>query len=75
VRSKSVLTAGRARSEKGGVELVLSPEERELLCSILEIALSDLRVEVRRTDATDFQDRLKVQEHRLEGLLQRLLPA
>jgi hypothetical protein len=33
------------------MELVLSPGERDLLLSILERALSDLRVEVRRTDA------------------------
>jgi hypothetical protein len=47
-------------------------DERELLSQLVSRALSETRVEVRRTSTPDFHDRLQREEKRLERLLDRL---
>jgi hypothetical protein len=54
------------------MHIELSSEERELLVRLVERALSDTRVEIRRTATPDFHDRLLAEEQRLAGLLARL---
>jgi len=54
------------------MRLDLSCEERDLLIRIVERALSDIRVEVRRTTTPEFHDRLQAEEMQLGGLLGRL---
>lgn len=39
--------------------LDLNPEEHEILVSILEVSLSDLRMEIANTDSMDYRDVLK----------------
>jgi hypothetical protein len=40
-------------------QLDLKPEEKEILVSVLEICLSDLRMEIADTDSMDYRDVLK----------------
>lgn len=40
-------------------QLDLKPEEQEILVSILEVCLSDLRMEIADTDSMDYRDVLK----------------
>ena len=40
-------------------QLDLKPEEQEILMSILEVCLSDLRMEIADTDSMDYRDVLK----------------
>jgi len=54
------------------MQLEFSPAERDLLIQLLERALSDTRVEVRRTTTPEFHDRLEAEERQLAGLLERL---
>ena len=54
------------------MQLDISLAERELLIRLVEHALSDTRVEVRRTATPEFHDRLAVEERDLAGLLARL---
>jgi hypothetical protein len=54
------------------MRLDLSSEERDLLIRIVERALSDIRVEVRRTTTPEFHDRLQAEGMQLGGLLGRL---
>jgi hypothetical protein len=54
------------------MDLTLTPDERKLLLALLERALSDLRIEVRRTRAPSFRDSLQDEEKLLVGLLDRL---
>jgi hypothetical protein len=54
------------------MELDISPEERDLLVRLVERALSDTRVEVRRTTPPEFHDRLEAEERELASLLVRL---
>ena len=53
----------------------ISAEERELLIHLVERALSDTRVEVRRTKTPEFHDRLQAEERQLGALLARLRAA
>ena len=53
-------------------DLELSEPELTLLLRLLDGALGDMRVEVRRTRTPVFHDRLKEDEKLLEGLVQRL---
>lgn len=41
------------------LQLDLNPSEREILVSILEACLSDLRMEIAGTDSMDYRDMLK----------------
>ena len=50
----------------------ISSDERDLLLRLVEGALSDARVEVRRTKTPEFHDRLQVEEQQLASLLARL---
>jgi hypothetical protein len=54
------------------MQIELSSEERELLVRLVERALSDTRVEIRRTATPDFHDRLLAEEQHLASLLARL---
>lgn len=54
------------------MQLDISSEERDLLIRLVESALSDTRVEVRRTTTPEFHDRLEAEERELAGLLARL---
>jgi len=54
------------------MQLEISSEERELLIRLVERALADTRVEVRRTSTPEFHDRLEAEERELAGLLGRL---
>ena len=56
----------------GGMQLDISPAERELLIRLVEHALSDTRVEVRRTATPEFHDRIAAEERDLAGLLAHL---
>ena len=52
--------------------LDLSAEERDLLVKVLERALAELRVEVRRTSTPAYHDDLQAEEGRLKELLDRI---
>ncbi len=54
------------------MQLQISAEERDLLTGLVERALSDTRVEVRRTTTPDYHDRLQAEEQQLVSLLARL---
>jgi hypothetical protein len=54
------------------MDITLTPAERKLLLSLLERALSDLRIEVRHTRTTAFRGSLHDEEKTLVGLLDRL---
>jgi hypothetical protein len=54
------------------MRLDISSDERSLLIGMLERALSETRVEVRRTTTPDFHDQLQAEEHQLAALLERL---
>lgn len=52
--------------------LTLTPEEQEVLQHILESYLSDLRVQITRTDSPRFKIRLRNQEQIVQALIERL---
>lgn len=54
------------------MQLELSSEEREVLERIVDHALSELRVEVRRTSTPGYHDELREEANRVQGLLERL---
>lgn len=54
------------------MQLELSPEERSVLERIVERALSEMRVELRRTTTPRYHDDLQVEEKRAEALLDRI---
>jgi hypothetical protein len=54
------------------MQLDLSPEERAVLEQIVERALSELRVEVRRTTTPAYHDGLRADEERVKDLLARI---
>ncbi|MCC7566034.1 MAG: hypothetical protein KO206_07145 [Methanomicrobiaceae archaeon] len=53
-------------------ELRLTDAEAATLRNMLEIYLSDLRMEISNTDRMDFRERLKEQEERLNRVLEAL---
>ena len=55
------------------IELLES--EHDLLTTLLERAMGDLRVEVRRTRTPDFHDKLLDEEETLKGLLEKVRAA
>jgi hypothetical protein len=52
--------------------LELTAEETTVLSEVLESALGELRVEVRRTETRAYHDDLKRRETLLEGVLEKL---
>jgi hypothetical protein len=52
--------------------LELSREESTLLREVCEESLSDLRMEIARTDLMDYREALKAKEARLKAILDRL---
>jgi hypothetical protein len=54
------------------MQLEITADERELLIQLLDRALSDTRVEVRRTATPEFHDKLQHEERRLGDLLDRV---
>jgi hypothetical protein len=57
------------------MDLQLSEAEHELLLRLLDHALGELRVEVRRTRTPAFHDGLAADEETLKGLIARLQQA
>jgi hypothetical protein len=57
------------------MDLQLSNPERQLVHRLLDEALRELRVEVRRTRTPDFHDKLLEEEELLKGLIERLAAA
>jgi hypothetical protein len=54
------------------MQFPLTAEEATLLTRVLESALGELRVEVRRTDTRSVHDELKRDEEQIRDLLERL---
>jgi hypothetical protein len=54
------------------MQLELSSEERTILEKIVEQALSEMRVEVRRTTTPKYHDELRSEEERVKDLLARI---
>jgi len=54
------------------MQLDLSTVDRDLLERIIAQALSDMRVEVRRTSTPQYHDELAKDEQRLKELLERI---
>jgi len=54
------------------VQIEMTPEEAQILLEILEVYLSDLRMEIADTDQTDFREGLKRKEVFLKELIERL---
>jgi len=57
------------------MELQLTNPARQLVQRLLDEALRELRVEVRRTRTPDFHDKLLEEEELLKGLIERLAAA
>jgi len=55
------------------MQLELKPQEQEFLQSMLEENCQELRAETRRTTNHDFKEALKLKEHLIEGLLEKLI--
>ena len=53
----------------------LADSERDLLVRLLDHAIGEIRVEVRRTRTPDFHDSLVNEEQVLKGLLAKIRPA
>lgn len=54
------------------VQIEMTPEEAQILLEILEVYLSDLRMEIADTDQMDFREGLKRREVFLKELIQKL---
>jgi hypothetical protein len=54
------------------MQLELSSEERSVLERIVERALSEMRVEVRRTTTPKYHDEMRAEEERVRELLARI---
>ncbi len=54
------------------MQLEMSVDEHKVLLAVVEQALREMRVEVRRTSTPKYHDELQADEKRLEGLLTRL---
>lgn len=54
------------------MQLELTTEDKKLLEQIVERALAEMRVEVRRTSTPKFHDELEADEQRVKGILERL---
>jgi nicotinamide riboside kinase len=56
------------------MRIELSEEERQLLLSLLDELLGDLRDEIYRAESHDFKERLKAKKEVVKGLLGQLRP-
>jgi len=54
------------------VQLDLTPEEKSILVAMLEINLSDLRMEISHTDSQDFRDKLRERKEVIKKVLATL---
>lgn len=54
------------------LQILLNPEETELLHRILSSYLSDLRVEIAGTDLEGFKDSLRMEEEFIKRLLREI---
>ena len=54
------------------MQVEISEAERALLIDVLDRALKETRVEVRRTSTPDFHDKLMAEEVALRDLLERM---
>ena len=54
------------------MQLELSEQEREILVRVVDAAVREMRVEVRRTSTPRYHDELVAEEHALQALLARL---
>jgi hypothetical protein len=54
------------------MQLAVTSAERDLLVRLLEAALGDTRVEVRRTTTPEFHDQLRDEEELIGNLLSRV---
>jgi hypothetical protein len=54
------------------MEFEVDAQERDVLVRLVEQALGDTRVEIRRTSTPEFRDRLQAEERVLASLLRRL---
>ena len=54
------------------MQLELSEQEREILVRVVDAAVREMRVEVRRTSTPRYHDDLVAEEHTLQALLARL---
>ncbi len=54
------------------MQLELSSEERVVLEQVVERALSEMRVEIRRTTTPKYHDDMRADEERLKTLLARI---
>ena len=54
------------------MQLDLSTEDRAILEQIIERALSEMRVEVRRTSTPKYHDELLADEERVKQILERI---
>jgi len=55
------------------VHLVLSPNERELLVRLLEAAMKEKRIEVRRSEfSRDYRHEMEAEETQIHALLDKL---
>ncbi|MBW2418395.1 MAG: hypothetical protein JRH19_07600 [Deltaproteobacteria bacterium] len=57
------------------MQVEINDGERQLLLKIAEVALGELKAEVRRTATKDYHDELVVEESTLSGLIERLRSA
>ncbi len=57
------------------VNLVLTDEEAAILKGTLELAVSDVRMEICDTDSPDFKDGLKAEKNALERVLALIVEA
>ena len=54
------------------MEFEIDAQERDVLVRLVEQALGDTRVEIRRTSTPEFRDRLQAEERILTSVLRRL---
>jgi hypothetical protein len=61
-----------SREREGSMSIELSAAERELLASILEDELTEIRSELHHAQVHDYKESLKAREALVRGLLDRL---
>jgi hypothetical protein len=68
----SQLQARPANSDASEISLRLTPEEKEVLCPVLDNYLSDLHYEIADTDNRDFKHMLQRRQQLLTEVLKKL---
>lgn len=61
-----------ARTQETTMQLELSPEDRAALEQIVERALGEMRVEVRRTETPKYHAALRTDQEHVKQLLERI---